>query len=51
MLQHAIEHTFHTGTELFASPLNCSMEPGITYRFAFLEDAAFGTLHNAFSFR
>ena len=29
-LQRAIELTFLSKAEIFASPLNCSMEPGIT---------------------
>ena len=51
MLQHAIERTFHTRTELFASPLSCSTEPCITYCSAFLADYVFGALHNAFSYK
>jgi hypothetical protein len=50
LLQHAIERTFHTTTELFASPLNCSMEPIITYCSTFLEDYVFRVLHNAFKY-
>jgi len=50
-LQHAIDQTFLTATELFASPLNCSMEPGITYCSAFLEDSIFGALHSAHNYR
>ena len=50
-LQRVIELTFRTGVELFASSLNCSMEPGITYCTAYPEDSAFGVLHDAFSYR
>ena len=50
-LHHAIEHAFFTGMELFAGPLNCSVEPEITYSSVFLEDAAFVALHYAFNYR
>ncbi len=43
--------TFHANTELFASPLKSSMEPGITYLSAFLEYSVFGTLHNAHNYK
>ena len=36
-LQRAIQLTFQTRAEIFASPLNCSMEPGITYCTAYTE--------------
>ena len=49
-LHRAIQFTFQTRTEIFASPLNCSMEPGITYFTAYPEDS-FGALHDAFSYR
>jgi hypothetical protein len=50
-LQRAIQLTFHTRAETFASPLICSMEPGITYCTAYPEDSSFGTLHDALSYR
>ncbi len=50
-LQRAIQLTFHTRAEIFASPLNCSMEQDITYCSAYPEDSAFGALHDAFSYR
>jgi hypothetical protein len=37
--------------ERFASPLNCSMELGITYCSRFLEDPFFGAIHNALNYR
>ena len=51
VLRHAIEQTFHTNLELFASPHNCSMEPGITYGFAVAEDSVCGALHNAHNYK
>jgi hypothetical protein len=51
ILQRAIQLTFQTRAEIFASPLNCSMEPGITYCTAYLEDSSFGALYDAFSYR
>ncbi len=50
-LQRAIQLTFHSNAEIFASPLNCFMEPGITYCTAYPEDSSFGALHDAFSYR
>ena len=50
-LQRAIQLTFQSKAEMFASPLNCSMEPGITYCTAYLEDSSFGALHDAFIYR
>ena len=50
-LQRVIRFTFQTRAEIFASPLNCSMELGITYCTAYPEDSSFGTLHDAFSYR
>ena len=50
-LQRAISLTFQSTSEIFASPLNCSMEPGVTYCSAYPEDAAFGAIYNAFSYR
>ena len=50
-LQRAIQLTFQTKEEIFASHLNCSMEPGITYCIAYPEDFSFGALHDALSYR
>ena len=50
-LQRAIELTFLSKTEIFASPLNCSMEPGVTYCTAYPEDSAFGAVFDAFRYR
>ena len=50
-LQRVIQLTFQSRAEIFASPLNCSMEPGITYCTAYPEGSSFGALHNAFSYR
>ncbi len=50
-LQRAIQLTFQSRAEIFASPLNCSMEPGITYCTAYPEDSSFGALYDAFSYR
>jgi len=50
-LRQAIESTFLTTTELFGSPLNCSMAAGITYCSTFLEDVVFGKVINSFQFR
>ena len=36
-LQRALQHTFLSKTEIFASPLNCSMEPDTTYCTAYPE--------------
>ena len=45
-------HSFFAVTsELFASPLNCSLLPGVTFCSPFKEDEAFGAVHDAFSFR
>ncbi len=46
-----MESTFRTTTELFGSPLNCSMSEGITYCSAFPEDAEFGAVINSFQNR
>jgi hypothetical protein len=46
-----LESTLLTTTELFGSPLNCSMLDGNTYFSAFPEDAIFGTVINSFQFR
>ena len=50
-LQRAIQLTFQTRADIFASPLDCSMKPGITYCAAYPEDSAFGALHDVFSYR
>ena len=50
-LARALHSTFLTTCELFASPLNCAMGRGLSYCTAFPEDAAFGALHDAFSYR
>ncbi len=50
-LRKAIESTFLTTTELFGSPLKCSMSYGVTYCSAFPEDAIFGAIINSFRFR
>ena len=50
-LQQALERTFLTTTELFGSPLNCSMTGGISYCSAFPADEAFGAITDAFSYR
>jgi hypothetical protein len=46
-----MESTFRATTELFGSPLTCSMSEGITYCSAFPEDAAFGAVLNSFQYR
>ncbi len=48
----ATGHPTHiqTRAEIFASPLNCSMEQGITYYTAYPEDSSFGALHDVFSY-
>ena len=50
-LRHAIYSMSLTITELFGSPLNCSMSDGITYCSAFPEDTIFGAIMNSFQFR
>ncbi len=50
-LQRAIQLTFQTRADIFASPLNCSMEPDITYCTTHHEVFAFGALYDAFSYR
>jgi hypothetical protein len=47
-LRQALERTVLTITELFGSPLNCSMTGDITYCSAFPEDATFGAVINSF---
>ena len=42
---------FSTTTQLFSSPLNCTLEPGTTYFSAFPEDAIFGAIHNSMKYR
>jgi hypothetical protein len=49
--QRAIQLTFQAKAEIFASPLNCSMEPGIAYCTTYPEDSSFGALHDAFNYR
>jgi len=43
-----LENTFLTDTELFGSPLNCSMTPGMTYCSAFQEDDKLGAIIDSF---
>ncbi len=50
-LQRVIQHTFQAKAKIFASPLNCSMEPGITYCAAYKEDSVLRALHDVFSYR
>ncbi len=50
-LKHALERIFLTNTELFNSPLNCSMTSGITHCSAFPEDDIFGAITDSFLFR
>ena len=50
-LQRALERTFLTTTELFGSPLNCSMSSDISYCSAFKTDEAFGAILDAFSYK
>jgi hypothetical protein len=38
-------------TELFASPLNCSLAPGQTYCSAFQEDTVFGATHDCMQYQ
>ena len=47
-LQLALERTFLSDRELFASPLNCSMSGGISYCSAFPEDEIFGATTDSF---
>jgi hypothetical protein len=37
--------------EIFANPLNCSMDPSITNCIAYPEDFSFGALRDAFRYR
>ena len=50
-LQQAIKPMFLSTSELFGSPLNCSMLDGITYCSAFPEDTIFGAITDSFQFR
>jgi hypothetical protein len=50
-LRQAIDTTFLTTTELFGSPLNCSMSGNIANCSTFLEEAVFGAILNSFLFR
>ena len=47
----ALERTFLSDTELFGSPLNCSMSGGISYCSAFPEDEIFGAITDSFRYR
>jgi hypothetical protein len=47
-LQHALERTFLSDTELFGGPLNYSMSGGISHRSAFPEDEVFGAIACSF---
>ena len=49
-LRRAIQLKFQTRAEIFANPLNCLMEPGITYCTAYPDDSSFGGLHDAFNY-
>ena len=51
LLQQALECTFLTKTELFGSPLKCSMTSGITYCSAFPEVEISGAISDSFLFR
>ncbi len=48
---HTLERTFLTSTELFGSPLNCSMSGGISYCSAFPEHEIFGAITDSFLYR
>ncbi len=50
-LQRALERTFLSKKELFASPLNYSMTGGISYCLAFPEDKIFGSIIDSFLYR
>ena len=50
-LQRAIQLTVQSKAEIFASTLNSSMEPGITYCTSYPKDSSFEALHDAFSYR
>ena len=50
-LASAIHTCFNTTFEIFASPLNISMNPNVEYCTAFPEDANFGAHFNSFSYR
>ena len=50
-LEKALERTFFTETELFGSPLNCSMTIGISYYSAFPEEEIFGAITDSFLYR
>ncbi len=50
-LASAIHACFNTTFEIFASPLNISMNPNVEYFTAFPEDANFGAHYDSFSYR
>ena len=50
-LHQTLECTFIRKTELFGSPLKCSMSGGISYCSAFPEDEIFGTITDLFLYR
>ena len=50
-LQLALERTFLSDRDLFASPLKCSMSGGISYCYAFPEDEIFGASTDAYRYR
>jgi len=50
-LRYTLETTFLTTTDLFNSPLNCSMSDNITYCSVFPKDVVFGAVLNSFHFR
>ncbi len=49
--QQALERTSFINTELFGSPLNCSMSGGISYRSAFPENEFFSAIPDYFLYR
>ena len=50
-LMETLQRLCCTSTELFASPLNCSVAPNRTYFSAYPEDAVFGAIHNCMKYR
>ena len=50
-LASAVHACFNTTFEIFASPLNSSMNPNVEYCTAFPEDVNFGAHYDSFSYR
>ena len=50
-ISSSLMRALNISAELFASPLNCSMAPGVTFFSPFQEDRVFGAVHNSLAFQ